>query len=254
MKNYKPLSIKSDKPKRPKRLKYVVGGLILICLLAFIFGREPAAAQMAKNSEPLATNEREEYLLNLSAASFRTDSAQIALAQFYLSQENYARAAQAYHDGSTKLRDEAAYNYAEAGKYDKAIVLYKNLSKNGEDTQYTYLLAKSYINNKKVKEGCELKGKLGDGEEAKNLQRLCDLVDKETLTRQELYELNDLGAYTALEEQLAKRTQKTAEDWLLLIRIYQKRGELSRAQDTTKAALEQLPYDLQLQAAREALQ
>jgi cytochrome c-type biogenesis protein CcmH/NrfG len=254
MKNYKPLSIKSDKPKRPKRLKYVVGGLILICLVAFIFARDPAAARMAKASESLPTNEREQYLLNLSAASLRTDSAQIALAQFYLSQENYATAAQAYHDGSTKLRDEAAFNYAEAGKYDKAIVLYKNLSKNGENKEYTYLLAKSYINNKEVKEGCELKDKLGDGEDAKNLQRLCDLVEKETLTRQEFYELNTIGAYTALEEQLAKRTQKTAEDWLLLIRIYQKRGELSRARDSVKTALEQLPYDKQLQIARDSLQ
>lgn len=253
MKNSKPLSFKSDKPKRPKRLKYIVGGVLLLCLISFIFGRDSAASQMAKASESLPQTEREQYLLNLSAASLRTDSAQIALAQFYLAQQNYAKAAQAYHDGSTSLRDEAAANYAEAGKYDKAIVIYKNLSKNGSDANYTYLLARSYINAEDTKQGCDLKDKLGEGDEAKKLQQLCDFAEKQDIARKDLYELSNLGADTLVEKTLAKRNQKTAEDWLLLARIYQKRGELDRAKQTVETALQQLPYDTQLQNAQKAL-
>ena len=253
MKNSKPLSFKSDKPKRPKRLKYIVGGVLLLCLFAFIFGREPAASQMAKVSQSLPQTEREQYLLNLSAASLRTDSAQIAIAEFYLAQQNYAKAAQAYHDGSTSLRDEAAANYAEAWKYDKAIVLYKNLSKNGADVQYTYLLARSYINSDQVKQGCELKDKLGEGDEAKKLQQLCDFSEKKDISRKDIYELSSLGADTLVEKNLVKQDQKTAEDWLLLTRAYQKRGDLDRAKQTVEAALKQLPYDIQLQDAQKAL-
>lgn len=253
MKNSKPLSFKSDKPKRPKRLKYIVGGVLLLCLLSFIFGREAAASQMAKASQTLPQTEREQYLLNLSAASLRTDSAQLALAEFYLAQQNYAKAAQAYHDGSTSLRDEAAVNYTEAGKYDKAIVLYKNLSKNGSNTNYTYLLARSYINAEDIKKGCELKDKLGESEEAKKLQQLCDFSEKTDISRKDMYELSSLGADTLVEKTLAKRTQKTTEDWLLQVRIYQKRGELDRAKQTLEAALQQLPYDVQLQDAQKAL-
>ena len=253
MKNSKPLSFKSDKPKRPKRLKYIIGGVLLLCLFSFIFGREAAANQMAKASETLPQAEREQYLLNLSAASLRTDSAQIALAEFYLAQQNYAKAAQAYHDGSTSLRDEAATNYAEAGKYDKAIIIYKNLSKNGTDAEYTYLLARSYINSEQVKQGCELKDKLGESEEAKKLQQLCNFTEKKDISRKDIYELSSLGADTLVEKTLVKQDQKTAEDWLLQARIYQKRGELDRAKRTVEAALKQLPYDTQLQEAQKAL-
>lgn len=253
MKNSKPLSFKYSRPKRPKRLRYIVGGVFLIYFLSFVFGRDVAAQQMAKSSESLAKNDREQYLLNLSAASWRTDSAQKALAEFYLNKQNYGKAAQAYHDGSTALRDEAAANYSQAGKYDKAIILYQNLSKNETDTQFTYLLAISYINAGDVKKGCALKDKLGESEESKNLQKLCDFTEKKAITRKDIYELSNLGADTIVENTLTKQKQKTAEDWLLLIRIYQKRGELDQARQTTREALQQLPYSSQLQAAQQAL-
>lgn len=254
MKNSKPLSFKSDKPKRPKRLKYIVGGVILVCLLSYMFGRDSAADQMAKQSTNMSPQQRERYLLDLSTASLRANSAQKALAEFYLTQENYAKAAQAYHDGSASLRDEAALNYAEAGKYDKAIIIYKNLSKNQTNPEFSYLLARSYINNNQAKLGCELRNKLEEGEWATKLKSLCDFVDKQSLNRKDIYELNNLGADTLVEQYLSKSEQKTAEDWLILARIYQKRGDLARAHETIRTALEQLPYDVKLQKAQKAIQ
>lgn len=253
MKNSKPLSFKSNQTKRPKRLRYIVGGVVLVCILAFIFGRDTAALQMAKTSESLPKGQREQYLLNLSAASLRTNSAQKALAAFYLAQENYKKAAQAYHDGSTALRDEAALNYTEAGEYDKAIIIYKNLSENYTNLEYTHLLARSYINSNNLKAGYDLRSKLGEGDEARKLHDLCDLADKKELVRKDVYELSQLGADSLVEQYLSKTEQKTAEDWLLLVRIYQKRGELTRARETVNSGLKQLPYDTQLKNAQKAL-
>lgn len=253
MKNSKPLSFKPTPRKHPKRLKYITGGVILVCLLSYMFGRDSAADQMVKQSANMPPQQRERYLLNLSAASFRADSAQKALAEFYLIQENYAKAAQAYHDGSTNLRDEAALNYTEAGEYDKAIIIYKNLSKNQTNPEFSYLLAKSYINNGQTKFGCELKNKLEEGEWVTKIKDLCDLADKQNLSRKDIYELNKLGMDSLVEKELSQAKQKTADDWLLLARIYQKRGELDRSREIIVTALKQLPYDTRLQTAQKAL-
>lgn len=245
-------STSSKKPSQKLIIWSSIGGVGVLLFLGFWFGRDAAAAQMAKSAEKLSESSQERYLLNLSAASWRTDGAQKALAEHYKSHQNYLKAAQAYHDGSTALRPDAAGMYAETGKYDKAIVIYTNLAKK-DGTQYSYLLAKALINNGQESEGCELQSKLPD-KAAKDLVRLCEIVEKTKPSREEIYELVDMGADSIVEKYFSKSTQKTVADWLVLAQIYQKRGELDHAKAALQQASETFPYDQELTAAKQSLQ
>lgn len=252
MKNYEMPSTSSQRPSRKLLVWSLIGGVSLLLILGFWFGRDAAAAHMAKSAEQLSEANQERYLLNLSTASWRTDSAQKALAEYYKTHQNYLKAAQVYHDGSTALRPDAAAMYAEAGKYDKAIAIYKILAKK-QPQNHTFALALALTNNNQATEGCEMQDRASD-EDAKRLTRLCELVEKTNPTRKDTYELADMGADNIVEKYFANSAQKTVGDWLMLARIYQKRGELDRAKATLQQASENFPYDRELIAAKQFLQ
>jgi tetratricopeptide (TPR) repeat protein len=220
--------------------------------LAFWFGRDAAAVQMAKSADNLSALDKERYLVNLSTASWRTDSAQKALAEYYKSHQNFARAAQTYHDGSSSLRPNAAAMYAEAGQYDKAIIIYKNLAKK-QPQNHSFALALAMINNDQTAEGCKLQENVS-GDDSRRLARLCELVEKGDVNRKEIYELYGAGADSIVEKYLSNSAQMTADDWLTLARIYQKRGDIDKALKSLEKGMDTFPYSSDLLTAKQSLQ
>jgi tetratricopeptide (TPR) repeat protein len=250
--SYETPSTSYKKPKRKLIIWSIIGGVGLILLLSFWFGRDTAAAQLAKSADNLSAPDKERYLVNLSTASWRTDSAQKALAEYYKTQQNFAKAAQAYHDGSASLRPNAAAMYAEAGEYDKAIIILKSLTKK-QPENHTFALALALINDDQTTDGCKLQEQIS-GDDSRRLARLCELVEKDDLTRKDVYELYRAGVDSIVEKYFAKSTQMSVDDWLTLARIYQKRGDIDKASESLEKGMDTFPYSSELLTAKQSLQ
>lgn len=229
----------------PRRAAIAAIVVLLLCVSLWA-GRDAAAQVAVSNTVNLKPEAKEKTLRAISAATFRADTAQRALGDYYLSISQPQLAAATFAGGSGALGLEAMKAYYRAGDLVAAAKLYQKSSAESENTYIKTLLSQD-----KVGEGCELISKVG--ESSKTLQSACDILKDGVVTRVEAYDLIALDIPLPAEKTLGAQSMKTAGDWQTLISLRLRAGEGSEARRLANEAVLAFPYDTALTKLQQQL-
>lgn len=250
---YDPHSTHSKQNKSPHntRRKWLLGGGVIAVFLLIIIvistTQQPAVDGMIQATQKQPADKQEKSLKTISVVSWRNDSAQKALAQYYISIGRYDLAGETLAKGSSKLSVDAARYYIEAGEYKKALTELNTIPKSQQSADTNAQQAIVAFNLEDTPKGCDYAEKSNSSD----LKTACTFLRTGELSRENSYKLIAWHVYTPAVKTLTNVQQKTAGDWLSLAAIAARQNKGDTAAEQLSQAIAQFPFEREV--AQQAL-